>query len=166
MKPTEYEKLISDLARRMTNSSHLADFGLIKWGTSNKWIGKSSFPHQIDVSLENNQELLLVECKYWNKKKNLPIDVALVMLARVFDISYGSQAKGRLVRGALVTTKDFQSGTYILAGHYSKEISLFVVNSIDDFIVKFHEHYLQNVGGIRSHEAFGNPTMTLSNPPE
>ena len=87
-----YEKLTGTLVQKMTNSSQLIDFGSIKWGRSNKWEGVSGFGHQIDVSLESSQEVLLVECKHIQSKRNVSPDAFLTMRGRVMDIAQGTRA--------------------------------------------------------------------------
>lgn len=161
MLPAEYEELISQIIKRMTNSSQLIEDGEIKSGSKNKWEGKSGFHHQIDVSLENQTDVLLAECKFWTD--SVPAEAFLTLWARVLDISRAQIARGRKVRGALVTTKEFQSGVYSLANEYKEQISLFLVSSIDDFEVKMHSHFIKSTS-IPSGEKFGTPTITQTKP--
>lgn len=158
MNSTEYENLISQMVTKMTNYTDLINFGAINYGATNKWEGISRFEHQIDVSLDNRTDILLVECKYW--KDNVPIEAILTLWARMFDISQGPKGKDRRVRGALVTSKEFQSGVYTFAesNYYRTQLSLFVVRDIDEFVTKFHRHFI-NVEGFRVSAPFGKPDL-------
>lgn len=158
MKSTEYENLISQIVKKMTNYSDLIDFGSINSGKMNKWEGGSGFKHQIDVSLDNPTDVLLVECKYWNK--NVPIEAILTLWARIFDISQGPKGKIRRLRGALVTSKDFQSGVYKFAAskYYQKQLSLFVVRDVDDFVARFHHHFIE-APSFSTSVQFGKPAL-------
>jgi hypothetical protein len=161
MESNEYEVLISELARKMTCDTQLISAGKIKIGKKNNWLGSSSFAHQIDVSLENDHDVLLIECKCWNTK-NIPPEAFLTMWARVIDISKSKIAAGRNVRGALVTSRSFNRGVGTLAEYYKEQMSLFIVRSVDDFIVKAHTHFIR-VPSIPSGENFGIPTIVQQN---
>ena len=103
MTSKEYEKFIAEkVAPRLTNYTDLAKHGTIRYGKSNKWLGGVRWEHQIDVSIHGDQDILLVECKCWFRN-NVPATAFLTMWARVLDISNGPHAKGKKVRGALVT---------------------------------------------------------------
>jgi|WetSurMetagenome_2_1015567.scaffolds.fasta_scaffold186168_1 hypothetical protein len=161
MTSKEYEALISEVARKMTCDSQLISAGTIKFGKTNKWAGSSSFQHQIDVSLENDKTILLIECKCWNKKY-VSAEAFLTIWARVIDISKSTIAAGRTVRGALVTLGRFNRGVVALAEYYKKEMSLFIVRSVDDFVVKTHTHFIY-IPSIPSAEQFGIPTVIQQN---
>jgi hypothetical protein len=138
MSPSEYEALVNTVAYKMTNISVLRTLGNPKSGQSNKWKGASGFCHQIDVSLENDQHVLLIECKQW--KENVKPEAFLVLMARVIDISTGPEAGGRRIRGALVTCSGVTSGVNKLVEYYHEKVSLFEVSSDGEFKIIRHTY--------------------------
>lgn len=161
MNSTEYDEMVSKLVRNMTNSPDLIHLGTVKRGLNNKWCGVSGFYHQIDVSLENEREVLLVECKYW--KRNVTAQSLLTLLARVIDIAKGPDSKDRLVRGALVTSRGFQRGVDKLGKYYNRCLSTFEVSSDGEFKIKSHTHFI-DVQSISSCEKVGIPTIIQNTP--
>jgi len=136
----EYEELIDRLCRKMTNINDLIENGVSKCGGTNKWEGISGFKHQIDVSLKNNQHVLLIECKYW--KNRIRAEVILSVLKRLEDIRNGPEANGRECRIALVVSKGFQKGVKKLGEFYKKEISFFRVDKDEMIEIISHTHFL------------------------
>ena len=161
MNSTEYEALVSKVATKMTNYPELIRLGTVNYGSKNKWRGASGFCHQVDVSLENDRDVLLVECKHW--KENLKAETFLVQLARVIDIATGPDSKNRAVRGAIVTSRGFQRGVYKLEEHYKRCVSLFKVSSDEEFTVISHTHFI-DVSSITSNGEVGTPTI-MQHPP-
>jgi hypothetical protein len=133
MTSEEYEALISTVVSGMTNKYDLIKYGGTKQGRSNLWKGISGFDHQIDVSYENETDVLLVECKHW--KGNVPAETFLTLWARVIDIESGQESKGRKFRGALVVSKGFQDGVIKLAKHYEKKLVFFACRLIGVLIL-------------------------------
>ena len=141
MTPEEYEGLISTVVSGMTNKYDLIKEGKTKKGRSNSWKGISGFGHQIDVSYENDKDVLLVECKRW--KNSIPAATFLALWARVIDIECGQESKGRKFRGALVVSKDFQDGVIKLAKYHEKKISLFRVKTDGSFEIVSHAEFIE-----------------------
>jgi len=156
MDPTKYEELVSKVAKQMTNVPELVHLSNVKLGRDNKWQGVSGFRHQIDVSLENDKHILLVECKRWNY--NVTALVFLTLWARVMDISKAPVSKGRQVRGAIVTSRGFQTGVYKLAKYYKEQVSLFYVTTDEKFEIKSHTHFIGPTS-IPSSEKIGDHTV-------
>jgi hypothetical protein len=127
MTSQEYEELTSILASKYAEAFKLLN-PVIKLGRSNKWIGKSGHPHQIDVSLETHSEIYLIECKSWNYK--IQVEKVLALLGRVQDI--GSAVDGNLkIKPIMVTTKGFQRGAIKVAHYYG--ISLRLITSLSRY---------------------------------
>jgi hypothetical protein len=138
----EYQKLVSTVARGLTNSYDLREKGDIKYETRNKWNlwrGVSGFDHRIDVSLANDKDVLLIECKYWGV--NVPAIAFLTLWARIKDIEIGPCAEGKKFRGALVVSNGFQDGVEKLAQFYAKEISLFIIDTDGRIKIVSHTHF-------------------------
>jgi hypothetical protein len=163
MKDSSYERLIAGIACKLTSYPGLATSGTVGFGRSNVWVGASTFSHQIDVSLQNETDVLLVECKHW-QDRNVPPEAFLTMWARVADISQGKACAGRRVRGAVVTTHGFQRGVYVLAGYYQEVMSLFTAKSAQELAVKLHTHFIRPPS-IPSEERFGTPSIVVGDPP-
>jgi hypothetical protein len=139
-----YEEKVRTVVSLLTNFSALRQQGKIKSGRDNKWFGASLQHHQIDVSIENEHDVLLVDCKYWKNK--IPLRACLALLGLVVDISLGPNAKGRTIRGALVSTQAFQPGCKRIVKCYNKRISLYIVNPAGHLGERWHRHYIQ-LGG-------------------
>ena len=143
-----YEVKVSTVIQLMTNFPALWQYGTIKCGRNNRWFGASFQPHQIDVSLEDMHNVLLVDCKYWKKK--ISLGACLTLLSRVINIALGPHAKGRTIRGALVPAQGFHKGCVRIVDCYSKQISLYTVNPAGELAdVVRHRHYIQ-LGGSTS----------------
>jgi len=78
-----------------------------KQGKSNIWVGQSGCEHQIDVSLELDNEIVLAECKSLNKAVDLPL--VLTFLARIMDIK--PAISGKFVHGVIFSSIGFQGGS-------------------------------------------------------
>jgi hypothetical protein len=146
----------------MTCVSELVRLGTVKKGRENKWQGASGFVHQIDVSLESDEDVLLVECKHW--KDNVTAEVFLTLWARVLDLSKGPESKGRRIMGALVTSRGFQSGVDKLADYYKEHMSAFFVTADGEFKIKSYTAFIYS-SSIPSGETFGIPSIIVQPPP-
>jgi hypothetical protein len=145
MNALEYEILITEIAVEFTNNP--LDKKEWKMGVrkTNRIEGFSKYKHQIDVSLECETDLVLIECKKW--KKNVTVAEYLVLLGRVLDIS---KIKTKRVRGALVTTKGWQSGVTTLNSAYDDFCSLFQVTEVKEIRQRIHKAFIFgkiNAGG-------------------
>jgi len=158
MDSNDYEKLISSLSQNLTNDSLLREFGSKKFGKRNLWQGVSGFEHQIDASLASKKDILLIECKHWVK----PIGAVefLTFLSRLRDIKENPKYKGHKVRGALVSTKGWQSGVTTLVRYYAELCSVFQVENESVIVDMIHTHFVGVEGeGIPSAEAVGKPSV-------
>jgi hypothetical protein len=114
----------------------------VKHGRSNRWKGISGFPHQIDVSVEGEKDILLAECKCWKRKVDVPR--FLTFFARLSDIRLGLKEQHRTIYAAVVTTKGFQSGITKLAPYC--DIKLHTVTSPTDFVAQYKDHFFISKG--------------------
>ena len=140
MNSGEYEQLISVISQELTNDTKLRDAGIKQFGKKNLWEGASGFLHQIDASIHNDTDALLIECKCWGKVVR-SIEF-LTFLGRLVDIKGNPQNQNLNVRGAIVTTEGWQSGLEKLVRHYSEMCSIFVAT--DEGIKKMiHTHFIR-----------------------
>ncbi len=126
----EYEKIVTDIFKSVFERVEGVEPTQVRYGSENKRIGKSSYEHQIDVSIEHQQNLYLVECKCW--KNSVYVEKILAFYARILDIA--SIFEGQ-THGVIVTTKGFNSGVRTLADHYG--IDLLIVQSANQFAFKY-----------------------------
>ncbi len=127
----EYEEITAEIEAALFEQVEGLKPEHVKHGRSNRCVGISGFPHQIDVSVQGEKDVLLVECKCWND--NVDVPRFLTFLARILDIR--PTEKGRTIHSAVVTTKGFDSGITKLAAYYG--ITLHTVTSSTDFVVKY-----------------------------
>ena len=127
----EYEEITAEIEAALFEQVEGLKPEQVRHGRSNLWVGISGFPHQIDVSVEGEKDVLLVECKCWTQ--NVDVPRFLTFLARILDIRPTEQ--GRTIHSAVVTTKGFDSGITKLADYYG--ITLHTVTSPTDFVVKY-----------------------------
>lgn len=127
----EYEKITAAIEAALFEQVEGLKPKQVKHGRSNLWAGVSGFPHQIDVSVAGEKDVLLAECKCWTQ--NVDVDRFLTFLARILDIRPTEQ--GRAIHSAVVTTKGFDPGIKKLADYYG--IDLHTVTSPTDFVVKY-----------------------------
>lgn len=134
MTSDEYERVTKDLQQAIFAQVE-GEVPLVGYGLRNKVKGQSGYLHQIDVSVENDHDLLLVECKMWKVPVKVP--AFLAFLARIIDIS-PAQASRR-IHASLVTTKGFQRGVRQLADYYRNyyDIQLDKVSSAAEFAIKY-----------------------------
>ena len=130
----EYEIVVAELGEKLFNLVKPKNDFIVNSGNSNKWMGISEYSHQIDVSMESPNLILLIECKNWDYNVNVPS--FLTFLARVIDIR--SKHKGKEVYGKVVTTKGYQAGVQLLASYY--KIDLDKVKNYQEYLLKF-KHY-------------------------
>lgn len=141
MDSQKYEQLISNISQELTNNTGLRISGCKKLGRDNLWEGVSGFRHQIDVSIDNGIDVLLIECKLW--KSGVRATEFLAHLGRLRDIRNNPKNKNRNIRGALVTNQKLQSGVEVLARYYSEICSAFVVNEEGDIVKTIHTHFIK-----------------------
>ncbi len=110
----EYEALVRSLVQELTASAEALGLCTVDGGAPNRVTGASGFAHQIDVSVSNPTDLLLIECKHWSE----PVDVepVLVLAARIADIR--AAASATRVHGSIVSTREPTAGARILAASF------------------------------------------------
>ena len=86
-------------------------------GGNSKRVGESGFEHQIDVILEGEEDLILGECKCWNKK--IPTNQILTFIARVIDIKPTYSGN---IHPVMFTTVGYDPGTKKLAEHFGIDL--------------------------------------------
>ena len=140
MEGTEYEELIDSISHRMTNDSRLRTLGRKRFGRNNKWTGASGFEHQIDVSLQNDTDALLIECKCWTQR--VEPEHFLTFFGRLIDIR-NAEGLSLNIRGALVTTARWTSGVAQLREYYSRLCSLYRVEETGEIADIAHRHFIE-----------------------
>jgi excisionase family DNA binding protein len=143
-----YEELIGQIAQSAVETADgVVNLG-IGVGGQNKITGVSGFDHQIDVSISNGVNLLLVECKYWGD--NIHVGMALTFLGRIIDIRDGVHEK---IIPVIATNKGWQAGVEKIAGYYN--IDLWLAKSASEFGIRYKNQILLGV----------NDTVTVSDHP-
>jgi hypothetical protein len=161
MESEEYEQLISNISQELTNDTRLRSIGRKKFGKTNLWEGVSGFHHQIDVLIDNDSDVLLIECKAW--KYAVDASVFLTFWARLLEIKENPKNKNLNIKGAIVTTKGWQSGVEKLVKYYAEICSGFVVNEEIEVVKVVHTHFIK-ASSIPSGEVFEQPTILQSKP--
>jgi len=135
MKSQEYEQIVSKIVGSIFEAAEGNKSLQVKHGKRNLWIGCSGHRHQIDVSVCNSQDLLLVECKYWKKK--IPVEMVLAFFGRVADISPRYNLK---IHSIIITSIGFQKGADLVARHFN--IDLCLVHSPSEFALKYKNYFM------------------------
>jgi hypothetical protein len=135
----EYERIVAELGQALFETAEDSGKYLVTFGSSNKWIGVSGYHHQIDVSAQSNETILLIECKNWGS--NVGVPSFLTFLARVIDIR--PSFRDKKVIGKIVTTIDYDPGVKILASYY--EIELDKVKNKNEFLLRFQQYGIAGV---------------------
>lgn len=125
--PTRYEEISSQVASAFYESVEGILPEQVKFGRNNKWLGKSGFVHQIDVSVVGNRDIILIECKCWNKK--VKASEILAFNSRIIDI--GAALEDKVIHPIMITNLGFQSGVPKLANYFN--IRLGSVTSVNQF---------------------------------
>ncbi len=156
MKAKEYEQMISSISEKLTNDTKLRNLGSKKFGEDNLWEGASGFFHQIDASIEIETDVLLIECKCW--ESNVRAIEFLTFFGRLIDIKGNEKHSNLNIRGAIATTKGWQSGAKKLVKYYRELCSIFLVTENQDITDLIHTHFIKP-SSIQSGEAFGIPSI-------
>ena len=114
MNSSKYEQLVSELAGMIASGSTAERRVQVNCGITNLIKGASGYRHQIDVSVQDADRLLLIECKCWSKK--VDPEAVLAFAARVLDIRAAEDA--REVTGHLVTTLGATDGVDSLCKYF------------------------------------------------
>ncbi|NQW26237.1 MAG: restriction endonuclease, partial [Cryomorphaceae bacterium] len=126
MTPEEYEKVTRDIVDSIFKRVEGIAPTQVGCGRANQVRGASGYHHQIDVSVVDSKNLILVECKHW--KKRVPVGKVLEFHGRITDIK---PAKDVDIHGVIVSPHGFQSGAWTVAEHFG--IDLQFVRSADEF---------------------------------
>lgn len=134
MNHVDYEALLCSMVKHLKSGASGLAQCTVNGGTKNRVTGASSFAHQIDVSVHNQTNLLLIECKHWQA----PVDVepVLVLAARIIDIRAGLY--GTNVHGSIVSTKEPTKGAKVVAAHFGIRID--TVHSPDEYALRVFNH--------------------------
>jgi len=135
MKSNEYEEIVEPIVRSIFAAAEGEKSLQVKYGKKNLWLGCSGHCHQIDVSVCNSQNILLVECKYWKKK--IPVEKVLAFFGRISDISPRCDRK---IHSIIVTTVGLQKGAYLIAKHFNIDLS--EVQSPFEFALKYKNYFM------------------------
>src|SRR5207253_45962 len=112
-KPADYEAIVARLAdsiyRAVENPSDVE----VRHGSKNRWPGQSGYRHQIDVSVANPSNVLVVECKDWSRP--ISVDHVLTFAARLGDISASDL---REVNAVMATRSGLQKGADTVATYF------------------------------------------------
>lgn len=126
----DYEEIVAELARRLATDAPGLPGAQISHGGSNRIVGKSGYPHQIDVSIRAGDRILLIECKQW--KHAVDPEAVLAFSGRVADIR---EANTNIeVTGRLVTTVGLSKGASALAEHH--DIGIDTVRSPSEYALR------------------------------
>ena len=145
MKPVkdhiQYEDLISKIAVEFTNNPLDGKKWKTRNGINNKVEGFSGHKHQIDVLLTCGDEILLIECKFWLNR--VSVSEFLVHLGRIYDIQ--KKHPNKKVRGALVTSNNWQAGVEKLHKAYGNKCSLFHAVTSGEVVDKLHVAFISGL---------------------
>ena len=131
MNPQEYEQAISEIVRSIFERVEGLTPKQVKYGGENRWLGESGFKHQIDVSVQSHHDLLLVECKYWDR--NVPVEAVLAFFGRVYDVRPMFDGQ---VHPIIATKVGFQPGAELLAKHFNIDLQVIPSASVFGFMYK------------------------------
>lgn len=120
MKPAEYEQLVADIANDICRTAPELQGLVLGRGRNNKLLGASGYRHQIDVSLQEEKQVFLIECKHWNAR--VGVAEVLVMAGRARDIQ--AHTPNCTVTAVLVSVKGASRGAHKLAQHFGVEIEI------------------------------------------
>jgi restriction endonuclease len=125
--------LVTAIAESVAQRVKALPEGAVRYGRQNHWIGASGFEHQIDVSIRGQERILLVECKYWNRR--VSVEAVFALQGRLDDIQ---PTLGLKVEGAIISTIGFQSGARRVGQHFGIHCDL--VRSAEEFGFKYATH--------------------------
>lgn len=123
MRPDEYERIAAAMAKEIFEKVEGTSASRHGYGKSNRLRGISGYEHQIDVSVHGDRDLLIAECKCWNRK--IAVGDVLTFLGRIHDIQ--PVVAPLKIHSFMVSQLGFQRGAKTIADHY--RIRLFIGNS-------------------------------------
>jgi hypothetical protein len=128
-----YEELVRHLVAGLMATPGLEAFSL-NHGPKNRVQGKSGYRHQIDVSLENEEQLFLLELKCLRRRAG--VNDLLVLAARQRDIAEAHPVKS--VSASLVSTKPVSRNVITLAKHFGVNVE--TVEDMHSYAMSFGRH--------------------------
>ena len=131
MTPEEYEQTISEIAQSIYERVEGLTPKQVKYGKKNRWLGASGYKHQIDVSIQSRHDLILVECKYWDR--NVPSEAVITFFGRIYDIR---QTINSRIHPVIATKMGFQRGAKLLAKHYHIDLQVIPSARVFGFMYK------------------------------
>jgi len=133
----EFEDLTKKIVDEIKRISSNYENAVIKAGVRNRIEGASGFKHQIDVSIEINNDnckkLLLIECKHYAAK--VALNDMLILIARIDDIKRNRKID---VRGIFFTTKGYTWPAKKIGESY--KIDLNTAKDIKSFAVTINKN--------------------------
>ena len=156
MTSEEYEILVSEIACKFKYYLQGSIFN-ISVGKTNKWKGISTCKHQIDVSIECENNIYLIECK---KYSGAPIKLSdiLVLYSRIVDIQ---EQHSKKIKGIFFTTIGYQSGAIKFGNYYN--IILNKAESIDRFAAEIAGNVILGVGALSIGATLHHPSVEIKN---
>src|SRR5437773_1957937 len=116
-----YEEVTSKIAASVFERVSGFPAGRVLFGKKNKWSGQSGYPHQIDVAICGSQDIIMVECKHYNKKNRVKVEHLLTFSGRINDIR---PIHSETIHPVIVTLHGFQSGCQELADYYKIDLAI------------------------------------------
>ena len=134
-----YEELFAALVRGLRQGSPLAHFHQAS-GRSNRHVGASRYPHQIDLSVASPTDLYLFELKCLNK--SIGVEEVLVLASRRADIAAANPSL--TVHASMVSLRRPSRNVPKLALHFQLELA--IVEDIHSYGVSFSgNHFIGHV---------------------
>jgi len=126
---SEYEQLVKGLVGALVLACQELGIGRVSGGRTNLILGKSGFKHQIDVSVDFPEHLLLIECKLWED----PVDAEAILThaGRMRDILEANPNKQ--VFASVVSTQRATAGANTLSAHFG--VNLDVATSFNEYVI-------------------------------
>ena len=157
MTSKEYEILVANITCKFEHYLQGSSFEILK-GQDNKWEGISTCKHQIDVSIECDNDIYLIECKKYSKKYSIKLSDILVLHSRIVDIQGKHNKK---IKGIFFTTIGYQSGA-IKFGNYYK-IILNKAKSIDEFAAEIAGNVILGASALTLNLTLHQPHVKIKN---
>jgi hypothetical protein len=137
----QYEQTVREVAERLREViKDLADADDVGHGATNRWLGASDYPHQIDVSVATADRISLIECKCWGD----PVDTEAVLALNSSVADIRAANAGRTVEGIIASQMEADPGALKLAEYFGV-LAWTVSEPTDDaatiaFAVRYKEH--------------------------
>ena len=132
MDSLQYEHIVSVIGSKVAATVE-GSGAVVRSGRSNKVKGVSTYPHQIDVSIQTASSLHLIECKCLNRKVLLA-DV-LVLLGRLTDIAAAHPTAA--VTASMVSRKGVTRNGTLVAEQFSIQVDK--VHSLKQYSFRYKD---------------------------